>query len=108
MAGIREIALGLTSVLISSRQPDPLPVTLKGQSLADVALLIRSVIRECADTDVPLRKVEIGTDLLRRLLNDYLLTSPYLGVRILGVDRLGTELLFYRRGARVPQDPNSG
>ena len=97
MAEIREIALGLATVLTSSREPEPLPVTLRGQSLADAAVLIRTVIRECADAAIALQKVEVGTELLRHLRDSHLPEGSYLGVDIAESDQLGSELLFYRK-----------
>lgn len=96
MAEIREAAIGIASVLRSSSSPEPFPVTMKNQSLANAALLVREIIRECADAEVPLHSVKVGTELLHHLRDGHLPEPTYLGVRIEGADDLGTELLFYR------------
>lgn len=96
MAEIREVAIGIATVLKSTTSPEPFPVTLKNQSLADAALLVRSIVRECTDAGVPLHMVKVGTELLQHMLDGHLPESSYLGVRVAGDAELGTELLFYR------------
>lgn len=97
MAEIREIAIGLATVLKTSREPEPLPITLRGQSLADAALLVRCVIRECSDAGVSLHKVEGPPELLRYMRDGHLPGGSYLGVQLIEATDLGTELRFYRK-----------
>lgn len=100
MAEIREIALGIATVITSSNEPEPFPVILKGQSLPDAALLIRAVINECADAGLTLQKVEVGIELLHHLRDGHLPERSCRGVQIVGVDELSTQLLFYRQSPR--------
>lgn len=96
MAELREIAIGLATVLMSSKEPEPFPVTLKGQSLADAALLLRATIRECADAGVALCKVEVPPELSRHLRDSHLPDCSYLGVDITARNDNVCELVFYR------------
>jgi hypothetical protein len=97
MAGNREVAIGIATVLSSTSTPEPLPLVLSNQSLADAALILRNVIRECADAGVSLHTVKVGPELLRHLRDGLLPGPSYLGVQTASDDNLGTELLLYRK-----------
>lgn len=96
MAEIREIALAMAVILRTSADPEPLPVALKGESLADAALLVRTIIRECSDAGVSLHKIEMGSDLLRHLRDGHLPDESYLDVQLVSRADLASDLLLYR------------
>ncbi len=77
--------------------PEPFPIVLANQSVADAALIVRNVIRECVDAGVSLHTVKVGRELIRNLRDGHLPERSWLGVEIEGGDELGTELLFYRQ-----------
>ena len=92
-----EVALGIATVLGLGGRPEPFPVVFKGYSLADAALLLRSVLRECSEANIKLSRVQVPTELLRNLRDGHLPEPAYLGVRIVDGGYGGTEILFHRR-----------
>lgn len=96
MAGNREVAIGVATVLNATSAPEPLPIVLANQSLADAGLIVQNAIRECVDAGVSLHTVKVGPELLRHLRDGHLPRSSFLGVQVEGKEGLGTELLFYR------------
>lgn len=96
MAEIREVAIALATALGATSEPEPFPVVLKGQSLADAALIVREIIRECVDAGVPLSMVKVGPELMRHLRDSHLPGPTYLGVELTVDDALETELLLFR------------
>lgn len=96
MAELGEVAIGIASVLGSPWVPQPFPVTLKGYSLVDAALLLPSILRECSDSDIKLSQVEVPTALLRHLRDSHMPDAAYLGVQLIDADHNGTDLLFHR------------
>lgn len=98
MANLNEIALGLASVLRSDVGPEPLPVTLWGQSVADSLFLLKTIIRECHDANIHLHKVEADPELVQCLDEDSSQqTASYLGVKICSSADLHKELRIFRR-----------
>jgi hypothetical protein len=97
MADNREVGIGVATVLASTTSPEPFPIVLGNQSLADAALIVRNAIRECVDAGVSLHTVKVGLELHQHLLEGHLPEPSFLGVQIKGQEELGTELLFYRQ-----------
>jgi hypothetical protein len=62
MAGLNELAIGIATVL-AGVTPEPLTVQLRGQSIEDAEYLLRAVIRECEDAEIPLRRVVVDDEL---------------------------------------------
>ncbi len=98
MANLSEIALGIASVLKSTEEPEPFPLTLRGQSLEDGAFLVKAIVRECRDAGIQLHKVETGPDLVGYMSRH----SPsevasYMDVPIKSAADLHAELRFFRR-----------
>lgn len=98
MATLSEIALGIATVLQSAAEPEPFPVTLRGQSLEDGAFLLKAIIRECRDADIHLQKVEADPELWRHMRDhsssDF---ASYMDVPIQNAADLHAELRFFRR-----------
>lgn len=67
MAGTREIALGIASVLGSEHVPQPFPLSFRGQSLEEAATIILLIATECYDANVALNLVELDPDLYREV-----------------------------------------
>jgi hypothetical protein len=66
MAGLNEMAIGIATVL-AGVAPEPLTVQLRGQPIEDAEYLIRAVLRECIDAEIPLRRVVVDDELFRWL-----------------------------------------
>lgn len=101
MADNKEVGIGVAMVLARTSSPEPFPVVLGNESVADAALIVRNIIRECVDARASLHTVKVGTELLAHLRDGHLPEPSYLDVQIEGDDELGTELLLYRQR---PQD----
>lgn len=56
MSGIKEVALGVTSMLIMPEGPNPMPLQLQGQSLPDAAQIVLKIIEECRDVGIALER----------------------------------------------------
>jgi hypothetical protein len=65
MANLREVALGVASVL--GFAPKPLPLVLRGQTMDESASLVRQIVRECVDANARLAAVEVDQELLEFL-----------------------------------------
>lgn len=104
MADTRDVAIALAAVLGSTTEPEPFPVTLKGQSLPDAALIVREIIRECVEAGVTLSRVKVGPELMGHLRDSHLPGQSYLGVELLVDDALQTELLLVR-GSEIRAPP---
>ena len=68
MAGPREIALGIASVLGKPGLPDPMTISFRGQSLDEGAYIVRAIITECEDAGVRVSKVEADIELHENLM----------------------------------------
>ena len=95
MAGIREIAIGVATVLQCSAEPEPLPLDLRGQSVDDAIFLMKQVIDECADAGLALHEVRFDTNLWQASLAT--LGSEYRQVSLRPSEALGARIEFYRR-----------
>ena len=93
MAGLREIALSIAGVIRASPAPEPLPVTLKGETLEGGAELVFAIVSECLDAEIPLRRIEVDPALYRFILA--LPAQP--AIPIAGNPELAGELRFFRR-----------
>ena len=96
MAGLAEMAIAIATVLQSSRSPEPLPITLKGEGLEGGATLVRAIIRECADSGICLHKVVVDPELYAYLSATKGWAGTYMEVPFERDPDLGAELLFYR------------
>jgi hypothetical protein len=56
------MAIGI-AIVLSSDQPEPLRVQMRGQSLDQAAYLIRALLRECSDAGISLRRVAVDDEL---------------------------------------------
>ena len=68
MAGPREIALGIATVLGKPGLPNPMTVSFRGQSLNEGAYIVRAIITECDDAGIRVAKVEADTELHQTLI----------------------------------------
>lgn len=57
VAGIKEMALGIASVLRSGSAPNPLPIDFKGYAPDDGAEFLRYLADECADAGILIKEV---------------------------------------------------
>ena len=68
MAGPREIALGIASVLGKPGLPDPLLISFRGQTLNDAAGIVEAIVSECDDAGVSVHKIELDPALGREMV----------------------------------------
>ena len=68
MAGPREVALGIASVLGKPGLPDPLLISFRGQTLHEAASIVEAIVSECDDAGVGIQKIELDPDLERNLI----------------------------------------
>ncbi len=67
MAGVREMALGIASTLRTGLAPNPLPIELWGYAPDDAADLIRHLVDECADAEIPIREMRADPAFVHQL-----------------------------------------
>lgn len=67
MAGAKETAIGLATVLGSPHSPNPFLLTFRDQVLADAAEIIELTVAECRDAGIQLVRVELEADLFSEL-----------------------------------------
>ena len=97
MARLDEIAEGIATILISSPVPEPLNVSLRGESATNTTFLVRAVIDSCERRGMPIKSVRVGPMLSADLLKQYGYSpSGYQGVTIEVSDVLGMDVEFYR------------
>lgn len=97
MARLDEIAEGIAIILISSPVPEPLNVSLRGESATKTTFFVRAVIDSCERRGLPLNSVRVGPILCADLLKQYGHNpSGYQGVTIEMSDVLGLDVEFYR------------
>ena len=97
MARLDEIAEGIATILISSPVPEPLNVSLRGESATNTTFLVRAVIDSCEQRGLPLHAVRVGPILGADLLKQYGGTlSGYQGVIIEMSDTLALDVEFCR------------
>lgn len=70
MASMKEIALGVTSVLRAEHTPDPLFIDLWNEPPSEAAALIRAVLAECHDANIGLKMVRMPKDIWDELATD--------------------------------------
>jgi predicted aspartyl protease len=63
MAGYREVGIGIASALASEHSPNPLVITLMGQSLSEAGRIVLAALDECAAASIELAKVELDGEL---------------------------------------------
>lgn len=84
MAGPKEIALGVASVVGTKGLPNPLVITFRGQPLREAADIVRMIVSECADTGVVVETIEIDQDLEQHIIvNGYSGAVPLIPNRAL-------------------------
>lgn len=97
MARLDEIAEGIATILISSPVPEPLNVSLRGESATNTTFFVRAVIDSCERRGSPIKSVRVGPILGADLLKQYGYNPPgYQGVTIEMSDVLGLDVEFYR------------
>lgn len=97
MAGLREMALGVASVLQHSGQPEPLPVEMWNSPPDHAAQLVRAVIDECADGGVALGRVVVDRQVAQLFESEGArLPMLYRGVRVDLDPDFGARVEFYR------------
>ena len=92
MAGLREIALGITAVL-QNDEPEPLGVDLANHSPDQATFLVKAVIDECVDGDIRLHLVRMDRGMWRP---SGLPDEAYRGVPLDLSPRLGALIEFQR------------
>ncbi|MFC4296181.1 hypothetical protein ACFO0A_14065 [Novosphingobium tardum] len=70
MASMKEIALGLTTILPLPATPDPLCVDLWNEAPSECARLVRLVIAECHDAQISLILVRVPLEVWAELSLD--------------------------------------
>lgn len=97
MARLDEIAEGIAAVLISSPNPEPLNVSLRGEGITNTTFFVRAVVDSCERQGSPITEVrvciDVGSDFLKLYGRDHL---GYQGVKIAGSSTLNSEVQFYR------------
>jgi len=94
VAGIREMALGLTTVLQRTPVPEPLPVDLWNEAPQDAVAMVKAVIAECRDAEVSLALVRLPKALWSWLDEEQYETPT--GTQIEADGRLSDRIEFYR------------
>lgn len=94
MAGIKEIALGIASVLPSDFTPDPLYVDLWNEPPEAGAAIAKAVIDECVDGDIPISKVVVDPAMWEVLAPEA--GERYRGVQIAMDEGLEARIEFHR------------
>jgi hypothetical protein len=62
MAGPREIALGIASVLGKPGLPDPLLISFRGQTVDDAFSVVLAIVAECEDAGLAVAKIELNVE----------------------------------------------
>ena len=70
MARLDEIAEGVAAMLANSAEPEPLSVTFWGQSPAEMAFLVRSVVAAAERSGRPVCKAAVSSAVAHLLQND--------------------------------------
>jgi hypothetical protein len=70
MAGAKETAIGIASVLGLEDSPNPFLLTFQGQLLAEAADIIQLTVAECRDAGIQLSRLELDPDLFDELEGD--------------------------------------
>lgn len=96
MAGLKEMAIGIATVLHSTDEPEPLPVQFRGETLENAAYLIEAVVRECTHAEIALDRVQVDEELLAFMRSN----SADLPVRI-GGGADPVEVRFWRHEERA-------
>ena len=97
MARLDEIAEGIAVVLVSSPEPEPLNVSLRGEGITNTTFFVRAVVDSCERQGSPIKEVRVCIDLGSDLLKLYGRDLPgYQGVKIAGSLDLSSEVQFYR------------
>lgn len=73
MAGPKETAIGIATILASEHAPNPVPLIFRGQSLQEAADLVYLVMSECEDAGIPLQRLELDPELFRILEGELLM-----------------------------------
>ncbi len=103
MASMKEIAIGVAQVLLQSREPEPLYVDLWNESPEEAAELVKRVLAECADGDVPLSLIRVPDNCWAALAGDAQRLIRPKAARIEAVAVLRDRVEFWRR---EPADPD--
>ena len=97
MARLDEIAEGLATLLTCSQLPEPLTISLRGESPTEVTFLVRAIVDSCERRGMPISSVllspDIGSDLDKQYASQGL---GYEGVKIEISDGLVSELHCFR------------
>ena len=97
MARLDEIAEGIAIMLTSSRVPEPLNISLRGEGVTETTFLVRAVIDSCERRGSPISAVRVGSNLGSDLVKQYgEKQSGYQGVKIDGSEALESNIEFYR------------
>jgi hypothetical protein len=97
MATMKEIGLGITTVLQASPAPEPLYVDLWNEHPDDAAELIRAGLAECHDGDIPLKLVRVPTAVWELLSPISAGIVRPLSARVEADASLGARLEFWRK-----------
>ena len=97
MATMKEIGLGVTTVLQGSETPEPLFIDLWNQEPADAAELVRSVLTECHDGGIPLKLVRVPIEVWELLSATSAAVIRPPGARIELDEGLGARVEFWRK-----------
>ena len=70
MAGSKEIGIGVASILAAGLGQDPFPLSFRDQSLEEASRIVLSILRECRDADIAVKRVELDSDLFREIAHE--------------------------------------
>lgn len=63
MAGAREIGIGIARALSLDSGPNPFALSFKGETVAEAAEIVSSILRECEDAAIQLEEIRLDPEL---------------------------------------------
>lgn len=97
MATMKEIGLGLTTLLRASKTPEPLAVDLWNERPAEAAALVRSILAECHDAGISLKVVRVPQSVWAFLAQDASSIVRPLDAQVVVDPALKDRLEFWRK-----------
>jgi hypothetical protein len=105
MAGMREMALGIASALRADAAPNPLPVEFWGYHPEEAAQLLRYIVDECGDADIPIEHVTVDALVVQELTGTKTETGyVYAGVMVSADPASEGRMSIYRTRTRSSAD----
>lgn len=67
MVGAREIGIGIARALSLDSAPKPFPLSFKGETVAEAAEIVSSILRECEDAGIQIKEVRLDAELFEQV-----------------------------------------